>query len=154
MIRRPPRSTLFPYTTLFRSQAVEQAEPEARRLHREERGGGAVHAEAEKRRVPERDHAGVADQDVGGHRQEPPDQDLRGEALPERWKHERGDDQGRDHDREPDPIAHGGRPRSRGGRRGHFGVGTKSPVGRKSIVMTSTTNETITAWAGLTTIEA
>src|SRR5438034_5783317 len=23
MIRRPPRSTLFPYTTLFRSQAVE-----------------------------------------------------------------------------------------------------------------------------------
>src|SRR3712207_7821237 len=27
MIRRPPRSTLFPYTTLFRSQ-----DPEARRL--------------------------------------------------------------------------------------------------------------------------
>src|SRR5690348_18128292 len=25
MIRRPPRSTLFPYTTLFRSQAVEAA---------------------------------------------------------------------------------------------------------------------------------
>ena len=25
MIRRPPRSTLFPYTTLFRSQAVHQA---------------------------------------------------------------------------------------------------------------------------------
>src|SRR3712207_8304739 len=24
MIRRPPRSTLFPYTTLFRSQALEQ----------------------------------------------------------------------------------------------------------------------------------
>src|SRR5256885_7626302 len=24
MIRRPPRSTLFPYTTLFRSAAVEQ----------------------------------------------------------------------------------------------------------------------------------
>src|SRR3712207_7694753 len=24
MIRRPPRSTLFPYTTLFRSRAVEQ----------------------------------------------------------------------------------------------------------------------------------
>src|SRR2546425_11785857 len=24
MIRRPPRSTLFPYTTLFRSQRVEQ----------------------------------------------------------------------------------------------------------------------------------
>src|SRR3712207_8845166 len=25
MIRRPPRSTLFPYTTLFRSQSLEQA---------------------------------------------------------------------------------------------------------------------------------
>src|SRR2546425_13244636 len=25
MIRRPPRSTLFPYTTLFRSEAVEEA---------------------------------------------------------------------------------------------------------------------------------
>src|SRR3712207_6902686 len=24
MIRRPPRSTLFPYTTLFRSQAIQQ----------------------------------------------------------------------------------------------------------------------------------
>src|SRR5258707_13005420 len=27
MIRRPPRSTLFPYTTLFRSQAQERAKP-------------------------------------------------------------------------------------------------------------------------------
>src|SRR2546428_14191475 len=26
MIRRPPRSTLFPYTTLFRSQALVEAE--------------------------------------------------------------------------------------------------------------------------------
>src|SRR2546422_7505974 len=26
MIRRPPRSTLFPYTTLFRSQAFQQME--------------------------------------------------------------------------------------------------------------------------------
>src|SRR2546422_7946977 len=31
MIRRPPRSTLFPYTTLFRSLA---------RFHRHDRGGG------------------------------------------------------------------------------------------------------------------
>src|SRR2546430_8072346 len=35
MIRRPPRSTLFPYTTLFRSRS---APPGAAR-----RGGGAVH---------------------------------------------------------------------------------------------------------------
>src|SRR5437016_8947412 len=27
MIRRPPRSTLFPYTTLFRSQVVAQDDP-------------------------------------------------------------------------------------------------------------------------------
>src|SRR5690348_18066033 len=27
MLRRPPRSTLFPYTTLFRSQAPELAAP-------------------------------------------------------------------------------------------------------------------------------
>src|SRR3712207_7851761 len=37
MIRRPPRSTLFPYTTLFRSRAVDalpQARERARRLQR------------------------------------------------------------------------------------------------------------------------
>src|SRR3712207_8321428 len=28
MIRRPPRSTLFPYTTLFRSQLMEHLHPE------------------------------------------------------------------------------------------------------------------------------
>src|SRR2546421_2964298 len=36
MIRRPPRSTLFPYTTLFRSQFLDRAGPGmgARRPHR------------------------------------------------------------------------------------------------------------------------
>src|SRR2546422_4705831 len=35
MIRRPPRSTLFPYTTLFRSRAGTRARPHAapRRAH-------------------------------------------------------------------------------------------------------------------------
>src|SRR3989449_7876999 len=33
MIRRPPRSTLFPYTTLFRSRAGGQG-PDRRRVHR------------------------------------------------------------------------------------------------------------------------
>src|SRR2546422_3982282 len=28
MIRRPPRSTLFPYTTLFRSVAIQRRSPE------------------------------------------------------------------------------------------------------------------------------
>src|SRR3712207_7365546 len=31
MIRRPPRSTLFPYTTLFRSEVVEQRQRPGRR---------------------------------------------------------------------------------------------------------------------------
>src|SRR2546423_13292780 len=33
MIRRPPRSTLFPYTTLFRSEASEEARVVAHREH-------------------------------------------------------------------------------------------------------------------------
>src|SRR5256885_12315822 len=37
MIRRPPRSTLFPYTTLFRSHAIGNAHPllEPRDVHAE-----------------------------------------------------------------------------------------------------------------------
>src|SRR3989440_1535736 len=38
MIRRPPRSTLFPYTTLFRSQAVA-AQRLARRVDQQRLGG-------------------------------------------------------------------------------------------------------------------
>src|SRR3712207_7422348 len=41
MIRRPPRSTLFPYTTLFRSDKVDQ-----RRLGRQE-VGEAEHDQAQ-----------------------------------------------------------------------------------------------------------
>src|SRR5688572_31447565 len=39
MIRRPPRSTLFPYTTLFRSEAG-QGRHEADRERERERAGG------------------------------------------------------------------------------------------------------------------
>src|SRR2546422_8391823 len=47
MIRRPPRSTLFPYTTLFRSREAGGGEPRPRvghdeRLGRVQRVGGAV----------------------------------------------------------------------------------------------------------------
>src|SRR2546422_9843504 len=52
MIRRPPRSTLFPYTTLFRSalghphphlrRGVRAGPRAARRRHREGRDAGAV----------------------------------------------------------------------------------------------------------------
>src|SRR2546425_10875206 len=38
MIRRPPRSTLFPYTTLFRSRCIEQ--------HRSKRNLNSVFGEA------------------------------------------------------------------------------------------------------------
>src|SRR5689334_24600692 len=38
MIRRPPRSTLFPYTTLFRS-ALQRGEREFLRIHRADNGG-------------------------------------------------------------------------------------------------------------------
>src|SRR3712207_9005069 len=45
MIRRPPRSTLFPYTTLFRSQVDgERANsPELRTMENNSRGGVTEH---------------------------------------------------------------------------------------------------------------
>src|SRR2546427_7156256 len=59
MIRRPPRSTLFPYTTLFRSRAYSAIETEfetkdcgrhraADSIH--ERAGGREHPGGRKRR--------------------------------------------------------------------------------------------------------
>src|SRR3712207_8162217 len=49
MIRRPPRSTLFPYTTLFRSDDVEDR-PQARQGARGEGGGPLPRQHA--RRLP------------------------------------------------------------------------------------------------------
>src|SRR5256885_7762140 len=44
MIRRPPRSTLFPYTTLFRSPLADQPEGTRRRsAHRQRQGGFSAH---------------------------------------------------------------------------------------------------------------
>src|SRR5256885_4510335 len=43
MIRRPPRSTLFPYTTLFRSRDEQGGRGRACPLHR----GGQPHADAD-----------------------------------------------------------------------------------------------------------
>src|SRR5436305_6359338 len=40
MIRRPPRSTLFPYTTLLRSRAADQRPVRQRLLQAEHRGRG------------------------------------------------------------------------------------------------------------------
>src|SRR3712207_8143958 len=52
MIRRPPRSTLFPYTTLFRS--VCPSPIETRMMRALERGLNADHPEAVKQRMAER----------------------------------------------------------------------------------------------------
>src|SRR5438067_5949364 len=49
MIRRPPRSTLFPYTTLFRSEA-----PDGRPRDRQQRVPAKGHAEDPGRDLPHR----------------------------------------------------------------------------------------------------
>src|SRR2546422_5536004 len=54
MIRRPPRSTLFPYTTLFRSRRVVRLDRRPRRLART-----AVRAAASRGDVPADDRGGA-----------------------------------------------------------------------------------------------
>src|SRR3712207_8166172 len=76
MIRRPPRSTLFPYTTLFRSF---RRRPHERREHRQPRrdrdGQGGPRTEGKgfrqggrlpKRTEPPRDRQSVANRGAGG----------------------------------------------------------------------------------------
>src|SRR3712207_7486717 len=50
MIRRPPRSTLFPYTTLFRSERDREAVAGAALCHRRSRAG-VRHDNARGRRI-------------------------------------------------------------------------------------------------------
>src|SRR2546422_6819744 len=58
MIRRPPRSTLFPYPTLFRSRrrarAAPATAPDARLLARRARGRGRARGVAAARRLRDR----------------------------------------------------------------------------------------------------
>src|SRR3712207_6846839 len=69
MIRRPPRSTLFPYTTLFRSSALRGVsalrggEPDAHAVDAVAVAGGRLRGVVEQ--VPEVAVAGAA-QDLGG----------------------------------------------------------------------------------------
>src|SRR3989449_4519981 len=49
MIRRPPRSTLFPYTTLFRSHFLERHEQQHRALLRGELRDGAIEVAHQQR---------------------------------------------------------------------------------------------------------
>src|SRR3712207_8369559 len=63
MIRRPPRSTLFPYTTLFRSHALQNTAPRASF----DQEGLVDQPHAERRRVGSRpvcvEREGVFDRD-------------------------------------------------------------------------------------------
>src|SRR3712207_8631372 len=55
MIRRPPRSTLFPYTTLFRSEDVRRDEHhDDCERERSARGGARVHERAQHNTADER----------------------------------------------------------------------------------------------------
>src|SRR3712207_7372461 len=55
MIRRPPRSTLFPYTTLFRSRRDARLDGARAARARRARAGGAGHRPAAARRDRLRD---------------------------------------------------------------------------------------------------
>jgi hypothetical protein len=79
--------------------------------------------------------------------EQPPDQDLGHEAAPELRQDQRRRDQQRQDDREARPVDDSSAP-------GHFRVGTNRPVGRNNRVRISTTNDAMTAWAGLTQSEA
>src|SRR3712207_4677497 len=76
MIRRPPRSTLFPYTTLFRSKEDRNKNrPKSRRQEREETGGDEYRPQVHLRECERGKH----DRIVAGppHRPRDPDRDDR-----------------------------------------------------------------------------
>src|SRR2546427_8482843 len=51
MIRRPPRSTLFPYTTLFRSRVLARGEGAGRHFPQGSPGGVAILLDQQEDRV-------------------------------------------------------------------------------------------------------
>src|SRR3989454_10746967 len=62
MIRRPPRSTLFPYTTLFRSRLpVQSPDPCPRRLHAQGRPIRPLRGSRVMRRIH---HVGIVIRDL------------------------------------------------------------------------------------------
>src|SRR3712207_7127895 len=77
MIRRPPRSTLFPYTTLFRSPVLRGPAPEAGEcpLLRHRRGGPRGGAEGVPALPPRRRQPRLG----GGRGGAEADRDLRGD---------------------------------------------------------------------------
>src|SRR2546430_16966080 len=95
MIRRPPRSTLFPYTTLFRSARLEPALPLRRLDHRET--DPVLHRAAR-----------VEELGLHGHAGHPPPRDREG-RIPEPAPHRLDPDPAR-----PSPDRHRPPPRRRG----------------------------------------
>src|SRR3712207_7395270 len=66
MIRRPPRSTLFPYTTLFRSLGHrEEALQRLLALHADHAAARAGHPDIGHVGRAAREHPGVGGRDVG-----------------------------------------------------------------------------------------
>src|SRR2546422_7707915 len=63
MIRRPPRSTLFPYTTLFRSPGVVRRDPRGRPDRPGIGGGGLPRAAVRQARRPVRSRDSPARRD-------------------------------------------------------------------------------------------
>ena len=128
-------------------EAEQDRQEKIGRVDQQQRRGRPIDAETEERRVAERDHAGVADQNIGRHGEKAPDQDFRQKAPPERRQNQRRRDQQHQDDGKSAPedgaVA-----------LGHLGVGTKRPVGRNNSVRIRTTKETMTACEGLTQIEA
>src|SRR3712207_8757910 len=61
MIRRPPRSTLFPYTTLFRSDRADL------RRDRQDEPGERAAGRAGERHAPAERHRSRAGADLDGH---------------------------------------------------------------------------------------
>src|SRR2546430_8480888 len=74
MIRRPPRSTLFPYTTLFRSHAGR-----SRRSRR--RPSAERHFGHEQIVAPRSVHVRVEDQDLAVRARRPPREDRKSTRL-------------------------------------------------------------------------
>src|SRR3712207_9006367 len=75
MIRRPPRSTLFPYTTLFRSRELERGERGVALVEVDQAGLDAqrlerAHAAGAEQRVLREAHVGIRRVQAAGDRSE------------------------------------------------------------------------------------
>src|SRR2546430_10788509 len=81
MIRRPPRSTLFPYTTLFRSAAgVVRRDPRGRPDRPGSGGGGLPRAAVRQARRPVRSRDSPARRDGADDRSEEHTSELQSQS--------------------------------------------------------------------------